>query len=175
MHLPWFMHCHGGQNTMVGVLPTPSGTYVRSWKDGFFDVSWYPMGSEYAGGESRRMTSLGRFTDDETRPIGESEQAVIDHMHAHPVLSLTTSYDPRIEPIVWERAVEGVSTHIAPEGTWLRIQSGGFVVLSLLPEDGRPQIEIAKLSDACSEASLEKRVAERVRRHRDDMAARAAA
>lgn len=160
---------------MVGILPTPCGSYVRSWEDGFFHAAWYPMGSEYPGGSSRQMTSIGRFTDDKNKAIGESEQAVIDHMHAHPVLCMTTSYDPRIEPILWDRAAEGVSTHIAPEGTWLRIESGGLVVLSLLPEDGRPQIEIAKLSDACSEASLEKRVAERVKRHRDETAARAAA
>jgi len=166
MLLPWFMHSHGGQNTLVGVLPTPCGTYVRSWKDDFYDVTWYPMGHEFPGGDSRRSWNLGRFVSDATDSIDPAEQAVVDHMHAHPVLCMATSFDPRVEPLEWTDAAEGVSTHSSEDGTWLKVSAGGLVTLSLLPIGGGPRIEIARLSDACSEKSLGKRLAERVMRHR---------
>ena len=172
MHLPWFMHMHGGRNTLVGVLPTPCGTYVRSWKDDFFEVIWYPMGYEFPGGQGRSTCNLGRFTDDPMRPIGGSELAVIDHMHEHPVLCMATSWDPRIEPLEWTVSAPGVSTHEADDGTWLRITSGGIVTLSVLPTDGRKQVEVARFSDACGERSLEKRIAGRIVRHREELARR---
>lgn len=163
--LPWFMHCHGGENTLVGVLPTPRGTYVRSWKDGRYEVCWYPLGIEFPGGGSRMPVSLGKFADGEREAGAQADIAVVDHMHAHPELCLATTWDPRVEPMDWKPAEAGVSTLTRDEGVWLRVSSGGSVALSLLPADGAAAKEMARLSDACSADSLEKRLAGRVLRH----------
>lgn len=169
MRLPWFMHCHAGQNTLVGMLPTPCGTYVRSWKDGFLDVSWYPIGHEFPGGESRGTKNLGKFFDEDGLGLQNADQAVIDHMHAHPVLCMTNTWDPKGETITWSRMATGVSTYWNLKGTWLRVTAGGFVTISLLPVGNGAQIEIARLSDACSEESLEKRISERMMRYQSTL------
>lgn len=42
MITPWFMHCHRGHNTLVGVFAIPEGTFVRSYVDAWVDVAFYP-------------------------------------------------------------------------------------------------------------------------------------
>lgn len=43
MQTPWFMHSHPVKgNTLVGVLGTGFGTYVRSWHDGELYIAFYP-------------------------------------------------------------------------------------------------------------------------------------
>lgn len=57
---PWFMHCHGGHNTLVGVYPTPVGVYVRSYARDFIEVSFYPLDYTFDGGEHRECFPIIR-------------------------------------------------------------------------------------------------------------------
>lgn len=163
MLLPWFMHPHQGVNTLVGVLPTPVGTFVRSWANGVYDVAWYPMGTEWKGGSSRTTIGLGRFRHaDAARE--DSETAVVDFMHSHPVLCLGTSYDERTGQLDWNGAGDGILTHETDDGTYLVAIAGGVAVMRYIPPHG-PETEICRLSDACGADVLARRLSARALRH----------
>lgn len=165
MLLPWFMHPHQGVNTLVGILPTPVGTFVRSWADDVYDVAWYPMGTEWKEGSSRTTVNLGRFRHADA-PREESETAVVDFMHSHPVLCLITSYDERTPQIDWEHGGPGIVTHETESGTYLVAIAGGTAVMRHIPAQG-PETEICRLSDACGAAILSRRLSARALRHMD--------
>lgn len=167
MRLPWFMHMHAGTNTMTGVFPTPSGTFVRSCIDGRMEVAWYPMDGSFPGGASREVKRLATV---DTTDAGERdlEDAVVDFMHSHPDLSLFTRHDgvPGA-PLDWTRAAGGaLSTLETPHGVFFSIHHGGVATLEFLPAGGHGNREtVATLSDACGEDTLAARIDGRVRRH----------
>lgn len=163
MLLPWFMHPHQGVNTLVGILPTPVGTFVRSWANGVYDVAWYPMGTEWSGGASRVTIDIDRFRHADA-PREASETAVVDFMHAHPVLCLCTSYDERTASVEWSKSAPGVITHDADDGTYVVTIADGVAIMRHVPQEGR-ETEICRLSDACGAAVLAARLSGRVLRH----------
>lgn len=167
MRLPWFMHCHGAHgNTMVGVLPTPVGTFVRSCIDGTFVTTWYPMGSEFPGGDTRVATPIATApsTDDGQR---DTEQAVVDFMHAHPVLAMTLAHDRTGgAPLPWERSASGALGTIETEhGLLFQIHHAGKVTLEFLATGSQGAREtLGTFADTCDADTLARRVDERARR-----------
>lgn len=69
MRTAWFMHCHLGLNTLVGVLPAESGCYVRSFQGDAVDVMFYPK--EPATRIARR---IGIFKAE----VGQELESLID-------------------------------------------------------------------------------------------------
>lgn len=170
VRLPWNMHMHRGENTLVGILPTRHGTFVRSWNDGCYDISWYPV-EVPMGGESHRgqVRHVGRFSPAENAPASygmePSDQAVVDFMHEHPELSLLSFGDPHVQPLEWKHAEPGVRTRSDEHGSYVWIESNGMVEVTMVPAGGRANVSICRISDASSEEAVGRRVAERVRRH----------
>lgn len=165
MLLPWFMHAHEGENTLVGVFPTPHGTFVRSWKGDRYDVTWYPIGHDFPKGKSRSPIHLGRFPHVDGPGRNPSELVVVDFMHAHPGLCMVVAYDDNKPAIPWARASRDLLVHETPHGTYTRAIAGGQAVIRFLPAVGGDEIEICRLSTEVAEVWLNGRIAERVDRH----------
>jgi hypothetical protein len=166
MRLPWFMHTHARVNTLTGVFPTPSGTFVRSCADGRMEVAWYPMDASFPGGSSREVKRLATV---EATDAGERdlEDAVVDFMHSHPDLSLSVRHDDVPGAALdWSRTAGGtLATLETPHGVFFCIRHGGVATLEFLPAGGHGNREtVAVLSDACGEDTLSARIDGRVRR-----------
>lgn len=167
MKLPWFMHMHGGENTLVGVMPTPHGSFVRSAGGGRrMEVSWYPMDLGFPGGASREVKRLA-IVDPTDAGETELENAVVDFMHAHPDLATVCRFDPPAgEALGWSEVGGGaLATLETPQGLFFRINHGGQVTLEFLPSTGTGMREsIGTFADSCGEGTVAKRVDARVRR-----------
>lgn len=176
MRLPWFMHTHGGRNTLTGVMPTPCGSFVRSCADGRLEVAWYPMDTSFPGGDTRECKRLAVVdaTDEGDETL---EQAVVDFMHAHAVLARNTRYDgPAVDPLDWEEIGSGViASHETSDGLFYRIGHAGMVTLEFLPAGGRGKRETLGIyATTCEEPVLRARIDGRVRRRSAQAQARLA-
>lgn len=171
MRLPWFMHMSDGSNSLVGVLPTPVGTFVRSCANGVLEAAWYPMDYSFPRGNSRqveRIVKVDAADDGETR----LEDAVVDFMHGHPELALHTAWD--IHPgadFEWERHGSGaLATLDTPEGLFFRIHHGEQVTLEHLTPGGRGRRDtLGVYADSCGEETLDRRIDARVRRRIEEI------
>jgi hypothetical protein len=167
MLLPWYMHCHGGQNTLVGTLPTSEGVFVRSWVDGTYDVSWYPIAS------GRRVVHIGRFRPEANEPERDaSESAIVDFMHTHPVLCTEWSYDEPTEALEWAPVSHAMSMHRCEDGTYVATTAGAMTTLRHLPADGGAEIEICSISSLAGDERTTRRLNARITRHRRALAKR---
>ena len=166
MRLPWFMHTHGGRNTLTGVMPTPCGSFVRSCADGRLEVAWYPMDTSFPGGDTRECKRL-LVVDSSDEGDQALEQAVVDFMHSHPVLASNTRYDgPVGDALEWEEIGSGViASHQTEDGLFYGIGHAGVVALEFLPKGGRGKREtLSVYATTCGEDVLRARINDRVRR-----------
>lgn len=165
MKLPFFMHSHAGQTLSVGVFPTPYGSFIRSWKEGTFQVIWYPMDYAFPGGTSRSINDLGSFPDND---VSLADRAIIDFMHQHPSLCMSTAWDalvPSVTWLKWEQVATNIRCLQVPEGTYTLTISGGHAIVRFVPAGNGHELEICRLCDACDENTLMKRIAVHIDRH----------
>lgn len=166
MKLPWFMHNHVGHgNTMVGVFPTPYGTFVRSCIDGVMEATWYPMDQGFPGGSTRVVERLATVKADDDGEA-ELETAIIDYMHSHPELALIKTFDRNTGgPLTWNVIGSGALAALETDhGLIYRIKHSEYVTVEFLSKTGMLQETIGVLAATCDEDTLQKRIDSRVRR-----------
>ena len=169
MRLPWFMHSHRGVNTLVGVLPTPTGSFVRSCADGRMEATWYPASAGFPGGGDRVSKRVATVDATDAGEV-ELETAVVDFMHADPALALHRGFDPPARAaLTWTPAGGGaLETLETRHGLFVSIRHGGTASIEFLPAGGHGRREtLGALADVCDERTMAGRIDALVHRRID--------